>query len=619
MDRLCGGTFFVLLSNARKPMPSKEELIIGKNSGLSEQELLLSLTRLVYPELRSPMETEKRTVQNGVSSFKSCKNWGGNFFRLSDQSVIAAFKARFFDDYYELLKEMKELVEVFIETNTSAKKDEYLVKALIETIIQDDGISINQEFYIGKSITKEELIQIESVNLPKFLLSIWFFVLTEIKDNKIGQETFERWCPKQGGAKREYKGTIGETSRLQITIIDNTSEVTDKKVPAIKKPLSRTKTSYEIITENMMTIGKVMAETFGDTLDAIAANMQKASTTQIPELSSEDLNSILNGFSRDYYQLIVTTDTIFNVKFLDIPLERALASSTTPHEIRERCSSLTKEGKAELVTFPAIICQENTDYNGKTDANQLAIFAQVTKIKKGEKEVRLYYRPIAFFHQTKLNEYSIDYGLSTSSTLATLNTTQWTVRALDLFEAFMDTEVNVPIPTAKNSDIVSSNFYFGKEIISESDYKILQDFYSDYDSLIWKCVKTDFAQQWIDIDLYDIIDSLYQEKWELASTKLRNPLLRKYIFDAIRTLNVLCEYLTIEYLFLLPDGKYLRMKHDDFDDRERMDKFIPATHHIRLKLRNLYVKLHPEDYQEITSYEEAFSDWAEGEKDLALC
>lgn len=617
MDRLCGGTFFVLLSNARKTMPSKNELIKGISSGLTEQDLMLSLAHLVYPEIREPMETEKRTVQNGVTNFKSCKNWGGSFFHLNDRSAKATFKLRFNENYSELLNEMEELVNKYIETNTSAKKDEYLVKALIETIIQDEGIDYNQEFNIGKIVTRKEFDRIKDINLSAFLLGIWYFVLTEIENIKIGQETFERWCPKQSGGRREYKQTIGETSKLQINLSYSIIDNKEKSVPVTEKALNKNKTSYEVISERIMATGQVMADTFGAAMDALAADMQKTSLPQLPEIKAEELNDILVGFSREYYQLIITNSKIFNVKYVDIPLDRVLKSSAVPEEIRNRCSSFTKEGKAELLTFPAIICNENTDYNGKTDTDQLAIFAQITKIKKGEKEVRFYFKPIALFNQAKLNEYSIDYGISTSNTLATLNTTQMTVRAVDLFEAFEDSDVNTPIPPDKTSEIDSVKYYFGKEEISESDYKYLQSFYEDYDALIQKCIKTDFAEQWIDIDLYDIIDSLYQEKWDLASTKLRNSNLRKYIFDVLATLNTLCIYLTPEYLFLLPDRKHLRMIHDTFDDDIRNDTvFRPATHHIRLKLRNLYVKLHPEDYQEITSYEEAFLDWSEGEKDL---
>lgn len=51
--RLCGGIFFVLVSNARKPMSSKDELYKGNASGLLEPEALLSLSKGLdsgYPE-----------------------------------------------------------------------------------------------------------------------------------------------------------------------------------------------------------------------------------------------------------------------------------------------------------------------------------------------------------------------------------------------------------------------------------------------------------------------------------------------------------------------------------------------------------------------------------------
>ena len=52
--------------------------------------------------------------------------------------------------------------------------------------------------------------------MPEFLLGIWYFVYIVIEDNKIGADTYNRWCPPRGRDKRTYTGTIGEDSNLKI-------------------------------------------------------------------------------------------------------------------------------------------------------------------------------------------------------------------------------------------------------------------------------------------------------------------------------------------------------------------------------------------------------------------
>lgn len=220
--RLCGGTFFVLLSDARKPLLSKAENYKGKKSGITETELLLSLARIVIPDIPEPMSSELKSLRDSTNDFKSCKNWGGGFFRLGDKSVKKSFDERLKSNYYEGLNAMSKLVDKYIDAGTSTKKDEYLIKALVEVILNDKGISDNQLLYIcknGKPITKSELRNTAEICFQSFLLGIWHFVLTAVDNNTIGKDTYNAWCPPHNGSKgskREYVAAIGENSSLNI-------------------------------------------------------------------------------------------------------------------------------------------------------------------------------------------------------------------------------------------------------------------------------------------------------------------------------------------------------------------------------------------------------------------
>ena len=61
--RLCGGTFFTLLLEARKQLLGANEHYAGKKDGLTEYETLIGLARVIRSDLATPMPTEIKTIQ----------------------------------------------------------------------------------------------------------------------------------------------------------------------------------------------------------------------------------------------------------------------------------------------------------------------------------------------------------------------------------------------------------------------------------------------------------------------------------------------------------------------------------------------------------------------------
>ena len=68
--RLCGGTFFILISDARNPMPSHAERYMGKQSGITEPETLLALVRIVIRIflIRCVLRTSHFVMERSISS-----------------------------------------------------------------------------------------------------------------------------------------------------------------------------------------------------------------------------------------------------------------------------------------------------------------------------------------------------------------------------------------------------------------------------------------------------------------------------------------------------------------------------------------------------------------------
>lgn len=156
-------------------------------------------------------------------------------------------------------------------------------------------------------------------------------------------------------------------------------------------------------------------------------------------VNSAEKMMAVKSFSRDYYQLIVTLDEdVFKDNVVSVPTTRALTAGRVPPEIFERCSDLSDAGKEELKTFPALICLENTEMNGRTDPRQMGVYAYIKKIRKDGKNIKIVFEPLGTFFQFKLCEKknAVYFDLNMDCAITDLNQCAWSVHKTDLFEAF---------------------------------------------------------------------------------------------------------------------------------------------------------------------------------------
>lgn len=220
---LCGGTFFTLLLEARKARTGKREQLRGKRDGLSEPETLIGLVRVMYPEYKEP--SGRSTFRTNTADYKACRNNGSNlpFF---DQET-RAFDNCVRSDYQTALARMCGFVDQFIEVGSSVKRDEELVKALLDLIDTDQSIKDQDAFFAcesGQPLTKAFLRSVTSICLPAFLLGVWHFVVVYRQNNTAGKDTFDEWCPPNNGSTRVYTGTMGRgiTRTITVTVAETT-------------------------------------------------------------------------------------------------------------------------------------------------------------------------------------------------------------------------------------------------------------------------------------------------------------------------------------------------------------------------------------------------------------
>lgn len=165
-----------------------------------------------------------------------------------------------------------------------------------------------------------------------------------------------------------------------------------------------------------------------------------AAQPQAPAQPSAKQMMDIASFSTDYYQLITTVqEDVFETNVAHIRADRALCKGYVPDVIFNSCSSLSPDGIKELLRFPAIICQENTDYDGKTDPNQMALYARITHILPQQfGGVDVLFEPLGTFPQCKMCEprAAAFFGIDIGRGITTLNHSAWRVIQRDLFEAF---------------------------------------------------------------------------------------------------------------------------------------------------------------------------------------
>lgn len=189
------------------------------------------------------------------------------------------------------------------------------------------------------------------------------------------------------------------------------------------------------ITPTVQQTGKTNVNVTNESGGVVNFNITYPQNT--PGVSAEQLMAI-QSFSKEYYQLIVTCEEdVFKDNIVTVPTNRALTKYNVPPEIFDRCSTLSDDGKAELMRFPAIICRENTEMKGTTDPNQWAMFAYIKLIRPAGKNIKIVFQPLAPIQQQKFcdKRNAVFFDLNMDCAITDLNHSAWSVHKVNVFEA----------------------------------------------------------------------------------------------------------------------------------------------------------------------------------------
>lgn len=120
---------------------------------------------------------------------------------------------------------------------------------------------------------------------------------------------------------------------------------------------------------------------------------------------------------------------------------------------------------------------------------------------------------------------------------------------------------------------------------TENDNKLLTEFNSDYEEIMLTLIGGDYAAHLLDMSIPNQIKKLYQEKWKEKSNDFINPTLKSDIFGILGVL----DELSTNFISCTSDTSLIKNQ--------------------RIKVRNLYVKLHPEKYDKNIPYDVLLDDW----------
>lgn len=232
---LCGGIFFDLLLQARKPRRKARDKQNGGTDGLSDPDVMKGLVYvLTGDDLNSYGNFSKST-----SEYKTCRSNSNTYIPFEEPATVSSFIEALKRKDSDLQVRMSKFIDRFI----NPAKFEWLVKALVETIHKDAAINDGTLFDIShtKSITVTELLSVDTIELEIFLLSVFGFILQNRTDNSLGIDTFHEWFRRKS-ERSEWKfinENIGSLISQEISIgrfqtddIDNEPDMS-KYVPVI--------------------------------------------------------------------------------------------------------------------------------------------------------------------------------------------------------------------------------------------------------------------------------------------------------------------------------------------------------------------------------------------------
>lgn len=193
--RLCGGTFYNLLLKAKYEGVSARDHYAGKSDPVSQVAVLYNLIKISYTKYLDGYGVGYYGCLDRFSSYyKGCKPISNSptylpFDETKNNNVVRPFRKTMADHYDKAILRAKHFIKECLEINVDNKG--LKLATSIVNLIKEDSLLVGDKMFIyqGKSISVSDLVSLDSYDLPALILAVWFYIVTQIKDNTIGSET----------------------------------------------------------------------------------------------------------------------------------------------------------------------------------------------------------------------------------------------------------------------------------------------------------------------------------------------------------------------------------------------------------------------------------------------
>lgn len=231
--RLCGATFFALLLDAKVEAMSQREHWKGHKDERVIPNLMSRLLWVMNGEIPNLKGKALETFGSNVNKYRLCKIDGGAHVRLKKTDAeVLAFDSMVRNEYQTVLRRMDEFLQDVLDFREEVGKPESFVKALMDTVSQDSYCD-DKEFFVlenGDAIPGCEVLALQKVCLPAFVLGMWHAALMIPDRNKDGEATIDEWCPSTGGGHRDYNGSMGKNWPVDVEVY----ELSGSELPEIE-------------------------------------------------------------------------------------------------------------------------------------------------------------------------------------------------------------------------------------------------------------------------------------------------------------------------------------------------------------------------------------------------
>lgn len=415
--RLCGGTFFDLLLQAKQICDTKRKSENQENKTITEPSMFDALIRVLDENFVAPAGN---TFKKDTSNYKKCVLKRNTYLPFWDRAVVKAFDLEMGNKYATLLGRMEAFTKNCLLTGSEAKM-KWLVSAIMELIEEDTTIASGNTFlYGGKKVSfGVGFLRENEVYIPALLLAVWHFVIMCRSDVTVGEETFLAWHKGNKNSVKAFVSRIGEENVKYVTLQDK-KEYTAELNGERSMPNS-IRSGEKVLKKIIDQIGDIPMEDIAGGIDLKRHPKYK--------------------YGREYYNLFVSNQIDFDQRRIIMSLDRSL-TEYTDEEAQKIFRISDKESIQKICHLPSIILQENANYKGIADVGQVAVFGFITKIEQDWNNLIFTYDEVNSVPQQFITDIAdkIDAGIPRKT--GELNRTHWAIKKLDVIQALDECGIN---------------------------------------------------------------------------------------------------------------------------------------------------------------------------------